>query len=101
MSNTKSLIKWYKYGKLLMSYGFLFWLAETAFFIISYGWHLRAANQIEHLCDQVAWWAIAIGFCMRIGAVFAALENHIDLLLEEEKEWKRQSNLFENNHQEE
>ena len=41
---------------------FIFWQAETWFFIIRDGWHWRAVTTEEKICDNIAGWILAIAF---------------------------------------
>lgn len=44
--------------------GWMFWAAETIYFLITYGWHLRAINEAEKTCDGVASLMIIIGIAL-------------------------------------
>lgn len=30
-----------------------FWISETTYFLIAYGWHLKAINEAEKTCDDI------------------------------------------------
>jgi hypothetical protein len=46
-------LKW-KLGKMLCAVGVAFWLIETVYFLIAYGWHWEAINNAEKTCDTIA-----------------------------------------------
>ncbi len=33
--------------------GTSFWMVETAYFLIAYGWHWKAINEAEKMCDNI------------------------------------------------
>lgn len=46
--------KLWKYSKVYFNLGFLFWIAETIYFLIKHGWHWKAINEQEQICDNIA-----------------------------------------------
>jgi len=51
----------YKIGVTIVQIGFAFWLIETIVFLILEGWHYKATNPKEVLCDAIAILVIRIG----------------------------------------
>ena len=66
-------------SKLFLFGGVLFWILETLFFIIIYGWHWNAYNVIEKICDNFAMWLITIGFAFFWSLVFDIAELYVKL----------------------
>lgn len=48
---------WSLSGKLAL-FTVAFWIAETTYFIITEGWHIKATSQHEILCDKI----VSVGF---------------------------------------
>lgn len=57
--------KW-NLAKILCLIGTSFWIIETAYFLIVYGWHWKAINDSEKLCDDI------VGYFWTGGLVVAA-----------------------------
>lgn len=53
-------IKIFKLLKELLNVTILFWVIETSYFLIKYGWHTKAINNAEKTCDQI------VGVCLNI-----------------------------------
>lgn len=64
----------------------LFWIAETAFFIIIEGWHETATNPIEKICDSVVSILFNILSLILLGVTISWVFERIE---EEHKEKKR------------
>lgn len=58
-----------------------FWLIETIYFLIAYGWHWKAINEAEKVCDNI----VVIGFtaCLYLAAL--AVINVVSKILSEDK----------------
>ena len=61
--------------------GVIFWFVETIIFLCLYGWHLRAINKAEQICDNISGAIILAGLAVIIGVIFKV----IDYLLTEKK----------------
>lgn len=68
-------------AKALCFIGLLFWITETCYFLICYGWHFAAINEYEKDCDKIVIY-ISLGGLTLTGIV--AIEI-IDYLLREQK----------------
>ena len=58
-------IKW-NIAKSLCITGTLFWIIETIYFLIVYGFHWKAINESEKMCDNIVglFWTGGIVFAM-------------------------------------
>lgn len=63
--------------KTLFLIGTSFWLTETIYFLIAYGWHWRAINEAENICDKIVsiFWLAALVFFVSV------IHNVIEYLL--------------------
>jgi hypothetical protein len=58
-SQTKIKMNWkrvkqkWNLAKKLCLVGTSFWIIETSYFLIAYGWHWKAINEAEKMCDNV------------------------------------------------
>lgn len=68
--------KW-KIAWFIIKMAVIIWLTETITFIIIYGWHWKAANDIESICDSIVWVILLIGF----GLVSSVVINVVEYLL--------------------
>lgn len=73
-------IKW-NIAKVLCITGTLFWIIETIYFLIVYGFHWKAINEAENMCDNI------VGLFWTGGIVFAIIVmiDVIEYLLTESK----------------
>lgn len=55
--------KW-NLAKKLFLVGTSFWLIETTYFLIAYGWHLKAINKAEKMCDNIVGYFWTGGFIL-------------------------------------
>lgn len=51
-----------------------FWILETAYFIVVYGWHKKAINEAEKICDDIVSGGIFICVVLAISVVFSFME---------------------------
>ena len=68
-----------KLAKYFFLGGFYFCAAETVLFIILYGWHWNAYNDIESRCDQQAFYLMLIGASFFFSLVINAVELYVKL----------------------
>lgn len=54
-----------------------FWLVETVFFNIVYGWHYKAINEAEKLCDDISTNIASVGFWLWIVSVAMIVHRHL------------------------
>lgn len=59
-------VKLLKIGSRLAWLAILFWIIETAFFLIRDGWHWTATDPIEMICDSIVVIVFNIGCMMMI-----------------------------------
>jgi hypothetical protein len=52
--NWKRVKQKWNLAKILFFVGTSFWIVETSYFLIAYGWHLKAINEAEKICDNIA-----------------------------------------------
>jgi len=57
--------------------GVIFWFVETIIFLCLYGWHLKAINKVEQICDTISGAIILAGLAVIIWVIF----DMIDYLL--------------------
>jgi heme/copper-type cytochrome/quinol oxidase subunit 2 len=81
MTNLKLTVQIWKLSKIIYSIAFIFWLFETVYFLIYYGWHLRAINDSEKLCDNIFLSLFAIGVMLTTFVII----NVLDYLLSKDK----------------
>ena len=60
------------------SSGTLFWIIETSYFIIGYGWHLKAINKAEWICDRIVEGLWAFGSTLFLVVVFVVIDAIIN-----------------------
>ena len=68
-----------KLAKYFFLGGFYFWAAETILFIILYGWHWNAYNDIESRCDQLAFYLMLIGASFFFSLVINVVKLYVNL----------------------
>ena len=68
-----------KLAKYFFLGGFYFWALETVLFIILYGWHWNAFNDIESRCDQFAFYSMLIGASFFFSLVINVVELYVNL----------------------
>lgn len=51
--NLKRVKQKWNLAKILCLAGISFWLVETTYFLIAYGWHWKAINEAEKMCDNI------------------------------------------------
>ena len=76
-------MKWYtkfiyKTARHLLSAGAWLWAAETAYFLIKYGWHLRAINEAEKICDNIASMMMLSGIAMYVVVFLLFIDEMFD-----------------------
>lgn len=54
-------LRW-KIMNIFIVLGLLWWFSETSYFIGKYGWHLKAINYNEKICDYIATALLWIAF---------------------------------------
>lgn len=65
-------------AKVCFIIGTLFWLIETIYFLIAYGWHWKAINLSEQICDCIAcafWIAGMVFLTMAIIDLLGKIKN--------------------------
>lgn len=62
----------------LFNFGLLFWVIETAVFIIEYGWHYYPANSAEKICDNISESIICLSVVGMIGSIALLVKNLFD-----------------------
>jgi DNA modification methylase len=73
----KNLRNKWNLSKLIIWIGMIFWLLETTYFIIMYGWHYEAINEVERTCDYISSFLILSGFAL----AFIAITDYIEIKL--------------------
>jgi len=51
--NWKRVKQKWNLAKILCLVGTSFWIVETTYFLIAYGWHWKAINEAEKMCDNI------------------------------------------------
>ena len=74
MDNKELKVIW-KLSKILWLAGFIFWLLETAVFLIIEGWHYKATNPIEIFCDKIVINALTTALFLTTYVCFNLLIN--------------------------
>lgn len=71
MKNKELKTVW-KFASLYWKGGFILWVLETVYFLISEGWHLRATSKSEIYLDSIVSnaWHIALTITVGIGILF-------------------------------
>ena len=59
-------------------YSTIFWIIETAYFIIRYGWHLSAINHAEFICDTIVSAGWIFSACLIMIVTFCIIDNTIN-----------------------
>lgn len=81
MENKKIvLLKWFL-CKLIAKISIAFWALETVYFIIVYGWHLKAINGNEQICDEIFYYGSAVSVIL----LFSVLIDIVQYLLIDKK----------------
>ena len=68
---------------------FIFWQAETWFFIIRDGWHWHAVTAEEKICDNIAVWILTIAFMFIFSVLYdiaRMFANMTSITISKEKE---------------
>lgn len=55
--------------------GFLFWLIETIYFLIAYGWHYNPINEAERSCDYFSCVFYCIGGIYLVKVIYKLFEQ--------------------------
>jgi hypothetical protein len=59
-------LKW-SLAKLFCLIGTFFWIIETSYFLIAYGWHWKAINEAEKMCDSI------VSYCWVSGLILTGI----------------------------
>lgn len=65
--------KWYL-AKIISLVGAAVWVIETAYFLIAYGWHLKAINDNEKICDNIVVYIWAVSLFIGIKVMIDIIE---------------------------
>ena len=68
-----------KLAKYFFLGGLYFWAVETILFIIIFGWHLNAYNDIESSCDQLAFYLMLIGASFFFSLVINVVKLYVKI----------------------
>lgn len=74
------LKKYYYLCGLLFRLGWIFWLLETAFFLVEQGWHWKATTIGERVCDTIVAviWIKSGYFLVKCVRVIISMVLHTD-----------------------
>lgn len=77
----ESIRKEWRICKNIMYAGVIFWLAETTFFLVKYGWHYKASMPNEILCDKIVGYILGVAYVI----FFVVAFQMIDLIIRKYK----------------
>ena len=81
MKNYKIVLLKWKACSYMLKASIFFWFTETIYFLYTYGWHLKAINSNEQLCDEIYYYGVAVSFFLFI----SVLIDIVKYLLEQKK----------------
>ena len=74
MENRRKTLKKWKLFKTFFVIGFLFWISETIIFLFIYGWHLKATEQPEVICDNISLTIYGLSFIYFFSTIYEVIE---------------------------
>lgn len=73
-TNFKRIKRNWMLSSSLIVIGTIVWIVETIYFLIAYGWHLKAISETEKLWDDIVVTVIKVGFLFGIIVVFEVVD---------------------------
>ena len=52
-----------------------FWLIETLYFLIKYGWHLNPINESEIICDNIFHYLARLGYLLMVIVIISVTDK--------------------------
>ena len=74
----KTLQKIWKIGETILDYTIVFWIMETIYFLIIHGWHWKAINDYEEICDSIVSLGFTIGFTFIFVVIFSVISSIVN-----------------------
>lgn len=81
--NLLSIKYQYNLARNFASMAVLFWVVETTYFLIACGWHFRAANTAEKMCDDVVTIMMALAGALWLICAVRVVDKILDSIKDE------------------
>lgn len=69
---------WFKIGNWLINSALIFWVLETSYFLIAYGWHWTAYNEAEITCDEIVSILVFLALAAYVCSITAVIQHYIE-----------------------